>query len=76
MFRYPQIDSKQTGERIRSLCKEQHISVDDLMENLHVGSNQAIYNWFNGKCFPSIEVFHALATLLNVTMDDLIVLKK
>lgn len=75
MFKYPEIDSVKTGNNIRQLCKEKNLSVYELQRLLYVGSNQAIYNWFNGKSIPSVETFYALATLLDVTMDDLIVLK-
>lgn len=75
MFKYPEIDTVKTGANIRRLCKEQNLSVYELQRLLYIGSNQAIYNWFNGRSIPSVETFNALATLLGVTMNDLIVLK-
>ena len=53
----------------------QGLSVHELQRLLYVGSNQAVYNWFNGRSLPGLETFNALATLLGVTMDELIVLK-
>ena len=75
-FKFPKIDGEKTGENIRRICKEKGFTVYDVQDALFVGSNQAIYNWMNGKSFPSVETFHALATLLGVTMEELIVIEK
>lgn len=76
MFNYPNIDNIKTGDNIRNLCKEQNLSVQELQRLLYVGNNQAVYKWFNGRSLPAIDTFYALATLLGVTMDDLIILEK
>lgn len=75
-FKYPRIDGEKTGKNIRKLCKEKGYTVYDVQEALCVGSNQAVYNWLNGRSLPSIETFNALATLLEVTMEALIVLEE
>ena len=74
-FIYPEIDIKKTGEKIRQLCKERKLMVTDLQEYLFIGSNQAVYNWFNGRSLPQIETLFALAELLEVSMDELIIRK-
>lgn len=75
MFEYPRIDAKKTGEKIRTMCKERNLSVYDVQFALFIGSNQAVYNWFNGRSLPTVETFHALAKFLGVSMEDLIVLE-
>ena len=75
-FKYPKIDGTKTGENIRRICKEKGFTVYDVQYALYVGSNQAVYNWLNGRSLPSIETFNALATLLGVTMEELIVLEE
>ena len=75
-FRYPVIDSKKTGELLRFLCKRKNLSVKDIQEYLYIGSNQAIYDWFNGKTLPSIGNFYALSCLLGIPMEYLIVKEK
>lgn len=70
------INLKKTGDHLRRLCKEQGYSVHDLQNYLHIGSNQAIYNWFNGKSLPSIDNLAALADLLDYTINELLVLEE
>ncbi|MEF9916903.1 MAG: hypothetical protein RR746_06020 [Lachnospiraceae bacterium] len=47
-FEYPVIDAKRTGSWLRYLCKCKNLTVKDIHRNLHIASNQAIYDWFNG----------------------------
>lgn len=76
MFTYPQIDMKKTGANIRRLCKEKDCTVRELQELLHIGSNQAIYNWFNGKALPSPDNLVALAELLDTPIDNLLIINR
>ena len=73
---FPEIDTKMTGERLRRICKEQHISVRDIQQFTHISSNQAVYNWFNGKTLPSVDNFLALSKMTGIPMDDLIIEKQ
>ena len=73
-FHYPEIDSKRTGKRIRELCNQKGLTVTQIQEFLFIGSNQAIYSWFSGRTLPKIDSLFALASLLEVTMDELIVM--
>ena len=72
-FRYPEIDVKATGRKIREKCAEKGLSVTQIQEFLFVGSNQAVYSWYSGRTLPRLDTFYALASLLEVKMDDLIV---
>lgn len=73
VFEYPQINLKKTGEWLRLLCKRHGYTVKDIQEYLHISSNQAIYEWFNGHTLPSVNNLLALSDLLGVSMNDLLV---
>ncbi len=72
-FVYPQIDLKKTGVWLRTLCNYRGITVRDIQDYLHISSNQAIYEWFNGHTLPSVNNLLALSTLLGVSMNYLLV---
>lgn len=72
-FHYPEIDSKKTGERIRKLCTQKGLTVTQIQDFLFIGSNQCIYSWFCGRTLPKLDSLYALASLLEITMDELIV---
>ena len=72
-FHYPEIDTKKTGRRIRNLCFQKGLTVAQIQDFLFIGSNQCIYSWFCGRTLPKLDSLYALASLLEVTMDDLIV---
>ena len=74
-FEYPQIDVEQTGQRLRWLSKSKGISVRKIQEALSLSSNQAIYDWFNGKTLPTLNNFYALSTLMGVAMEQMLVAK-
>ena len=67
------IDAEKTGEWLRYLCKKKNIAVAEIQEKLQIGSNQAIYAWFNGKTLPSLNNLYALGELIGMTLDNLIV---
>ena len=72
-FVYPQIDLVKTGRWLRTLCKHKGYSVKDLQDYLHISSNQAIYEWFNGHTLPSVNNLLALSSLLGVSINNLLV---
>ena len=74
-FSYPEIDTIATGKNLRILCKEKNISVRALQDTFRIASNQAIYEWFNGKSMPSLDNLFALSVLLEVPMDDILIRK-
>ena len=68
-----EIDMKQTGNRIKSLCAQRGITVKHIQEKLQIGAFQSVYNWFQGKSLPSLDNMYRLSKLLGVSMDDIIV---
>lgn len=74
-FQFPQIDKEKTGINLRMICKQNNITVKDLQDNLLITSNQAIYDWFNGKTLPSIDNLLALSDYLNIDINHLLIRK-
>ncbi|MCD8347829.1 MAG: helix-turn-helix domain-containing protein [Lachnospiraceae bacterium] len=72
---YPQIDAVETGKRLRYLSREKGISVQKIQHSLGLASNQAVYEWFNGKSLPTLNNFFALSWLLHTPMEDMLILR-
>ncbi len=73
---FPVIDLVQTGANICNLRKAAGLSVHDLQLAFGFNSPQAIYKWQNGTALPTVDNLLALASLLHVRMDDIIITKQ
>jgi len=69
----PGVDTKKTGAKIRSLRMEAHLTVRGLADLLGLESDQSVYKWQRGDSVPTIDNCIALATIFNVSLDELIV---
>lgn len=69
----PHFDIVASGERMRAIRKERHISVREVMEYMGFESTQAVYKWEAGKCFPQADNLVALAILYRVSPMELLV---
>lgn len=58
------------SNRIRLARKNKHLSQDFMAEQLGV-SRQAISRWENGQAQPSTKNIMKIATLLDITVDQL-----
>ncbi len=76
MCTIPIIDMVKTGQNIVILRKRAGLSVKDLQDAFGFGTPQAIYKWQQGLALPTIDNLVALAALLGVTVDDIIVTDK
>ena len=72
----PTIDMIATGNNIDRLRRKAGLSVKDIQQAVGFNTPQAIYKWLHGTSLPQIDNLIILASLLNVTLDDLIVCKK
>lgn len=70
---FPTIDMKRTGRQIERLRKDRGLSVRELQTYFGFEHPQAIYKWQWGECLPSVDNLFALARLLGVPMQDLLV---
>ena len=73
MNSYPTIDMAATGKRIRTLRKENHIKVDDIVSFMGFESQQAVYKWQRGESLPTVDNLYALSRLFGTTIDDILV---
>ena len=70
----PVIDMVLTGQNIGRLRKNAGLSVRDLQYIFGFATPQAIYKWQQGTALPSLDNLVVLASVLNVTIDDILVL--
>lgn len=70
---FPTIDMKRTGKRIEQLRKARGLSIRQVQEYFGFEYPQAIYKWQWGETLPSVDNLFALAKLLRVEMQDLLV---
>ena len=59
------------SKNIKKFRAEKNLTQDALAEKIHV-TRQAISNWENDKTKPDIEALEALATALEVEIEELI----
>ncbi len=73
MFTFPTINMVKTGQNIMRLRKQAGLSVKDLQDIFGFSTPQAIYKWQHGAAMPTIDNLVVLATVLHVTMDEIVV---
>lgn len=71
----PVIDMSATGKNIEALRKAAGLSVRELQRLLGFTSPQAVYKWQRGQSMPSIDNLAALACVLGVSLDNIIIYK-
>ena len=71
----PVIDLRKTGENITRMRKESGVTVRELQMILGFTNPQAIYNWQNGVSLPTVDNLIILASVLGVTIDELLVIE-
>ena len=54
-MRYPVIDLKATGSRIKERRKEKHLTVSEVAEFMGFESLQAVYKWQRGDSLPTVD---------------------
>lgn len=69
------IDMEATGENIVRLMKEAGITVRMLQRFFDFENPNAIYKWRHGRSLPTVDNLVALAFILQVKIDDIIILE-
>ena len=72
----PFIDIAATGRNIDRLRIEAGLSVKNMQMVFGFATPQAIYKWIHGTALPTIDNLVILASILGVTMDDIIVVDR
>ena len=70
---FPVIDLAGTGRSIERHRRDAGLTVRDLQAYFGFEYPQAIYKWQHGECLPTVDNLLALARLLQVSMEDLLV---
>ncbi|MBR5867144.1 MAG: helix-turn-helix transcriptional regulator [Spirochaetaceae bacterium] len=68
----PVIDLEKTGEKIKTLRKNNGFSVHELQLLFGFEYPQAIYAWEAGKNIPTVDNLIVLSRLYSVSMDEII----
>ena len=69
----PSIDMVATGSNIKALIKSKGLKVADIQKICGFNTPQAIFKWMRGDALPTIDNMVILASILGVTIDQLIV---
>lgn len=72
----PAINMIETGKRINKLRVSAGLSVRDIQTMFGFATPQAIYKWEKGATLPTIDNLVALASILSVSMDEIVVTNK
>lgn len=70
--KYPRIDVRRTGQRIKQIMKSCGLTTRDIQEYLDLISIQSIYHWFDGRNLPSLDNLYALSELFHVPVDEML----
>ena len=70
---FPVIDLRRTGRNIEDLRRKSGLSVRQVQEYFGFEYPQAVYKWQHGESLPSVDNLLALAHLLGVGMEELLV---
>ena len=76
MKELPRIDMRATGQNIVRLREKNGLTVRQLQSILGFTTPQAIYKWQRGDALPSLDNMAALAAVLGVHIDEILVYKK
>lgn len=72
----PTIDIVATGQNINALRIKANMSVKDMQAVFGFTTPQAIYKWIHGMNLPTIDNMVILATMFNVTVDEIITIER
>lgn len=65
-------DKKIIGENLREFRIAKNLSIEEVREYLQIGSQQAIYKWEEGRCYPQADNLLALMQLYEVGLEELV----
>lgn len=71
----PTINLTATGQNINRKRLEAGIEVKDIQEACGFSSPNAVYKWIHGQNLPTIDNIIILASLLNVSINDILVIE-
>ncbi len=72
----PVIDMEATGVNIDRLRRKSGLTVRDIQKAFGFKTPRSIYKWMQGVSLPSVDNLIALAYILNITVEDIIVTER
>ena len=75
-FFLPSINLERTGENIKRLRSDAHLSTAELSEILGFTGPQAIYKWQNGQCLPTVDNLVILSRIFHTSIENILVLNE
>ena len=72
----PVIDMKATGENIKRFMEEKGITVTEMYNILGFANGQTIYKWFRGESLPKIDNLVIVASVVDKTVNDILVIRE
>lgn len=69
------IDEEKTANKIKLVMKEKNVNPKKIKEVLNLETVQTVYKWLSAKSLPSIDNLFRLCSMLEVSVEQLIVLK-
>ena len=70
------VDIKATGKHIKEIMSLRDIKASQVASRCGFSTTVSVYKWLNGKGLPSIDNLVILADMLNVSIDELLVVKE
>ena len=72
MKKFPVIDMRATGTRIKEIRSSQNFTVQEVSEYMGFENPQAVYKWQRGEALPTVDNLFALSKLFDVPMEEII----
>lgn len=72
----PIIDMQATGRNIKKMIVDKGINMKQMQDAFGFQTPQAIYKWYRGAAMPTIDNLVILASLLQTTIDSIVIVIK
>ncbi|MBR4027440.1 MAG: helix-turn-helix transcriptional regulator [Lachnospiraceae bacterium] len=72
---YLSINMEKTGNKIKTLLKEQGITTEQVKVACGFEYTQAIYKWYRGQSLPSLENLIILSRILHTSIESMLVVE-
>lgn len=72
----PIIDMQATGRNIKKMIADKGINMKQMQDAFGFQTPQAIYKWYRGTAMPTIDNLVILASLLQTTIDSIVIVIK
>ncbi len=71
---YISVLPKETGMHIKTMMKQNGITVRDVKDAMGFEQPQAVYKWLAGQSLPTLDNLVILSRILHVSIDEILIL--